>query len=136
MLSYLNTKYIFFCFLHRKIKTVGPPENLVWAPTDRKRPINLSSQPISSVVSKNSRLLRQRTKTATDKSVRRTVFGRLEHNPYYLLVQQIKVFGVKSFKAENGCFGRFDIDNFVDKNSKRPQICYIFCSQRSEVICL
>jgi hypothetical protein len=88
--------------LHQKTISVGPPENLFSAPTDRKRfpeliylltwPKNLQSQKIWSVFSKPMSFLRQRTKSVetkdfsvkpTDKSVLRTILGRLEHKPNF-----------------------------------------------------
>jgi hypothetical protein len=66
-------------------------------------PKNQLSQPILSVDSTTMSFLRQRTKSvvttdlsvrATDKSVRRTTFGRFDHKPNFPFGQQIIIFGV------------------------------------------
>jgi hypothetical protein len=86
-----------------KTKSVVPTENFVCAKTDRKRfskqiylltwPKNLLSQPISSVMSgKNSRLLRQRTKSV-ETTFRKIVFGRLKHKSNIPVAHQILFFG-------------------------------------------
>jgi hypothetical protein len=68
------------------------PKSVLWTDVS----VSLTDKPILSVVSTTSNFLRQRTKSvetidysvkATNKSVRRTVFGRSEHKPNILLEQ-------------------------------------------------
>jgi hypothetical protein len=106
---------------HRKPKSVVPTENLNWALIDRKRfseqiyllpwSTNQLSQSFLCVISTTLSFLNQQTKLvvttnlpvkATDKSVARTVFGRLEHTPNFPVAQQISFIGALKFHIR-GC---------------------------------